>query len=323
MDRHLRNSIFIYTVACALAFSTKANAYYEDSSRPLSEEQMYAPGYGPNGKKPVAQQRPAAKPKPVAKPAPVVKPATVKPVEQAKPVARPQQAEQVEQAAQKPAVTPPGADSPVDTNESVFNRVVVVDGQTMKLVEAFELSGVNSAALNKTLQFYEANKKTIKNKKYVTLIDYSKSARQQRLYVFNMETGAHWKMHTTHGSGSDRDGDGIATNFSNVSGSNATSLGFFVTGNTYMSTAGQSAVINSKGQVVRVAAKARPAMRMIGLSPTNSNALSRAIVMHGAWYINPEKGIFGRSQGCPAVTNENMDRLIQILPGGSLMYSFK
>jgi hypothetical protein len=55
-------------------------------------------------------------------------------------------------------------------------------------------------------------------------------------------------------------------------------------------------------------------MRLEGLDPTNSNALSRAIVVHGAWYVNEEvighSGMLGRSQGCFAVADSSLPEIM-------------
>ena len=58
-----------------------------------------------------------------------------------------------------------------------------------------------------------------------------------------------------------------------------------------------------------------------GLSSTNSNVRARAIVIHGASYVQESSVIQGRSWGCPAVAMENRDTVVKALKGGSLIYA--
>lgn len=83
---------------------------------------------------------------------------------------------------------------------------------------------------------------------------------------------------------------------------NATSLGFYRTGKIYIGKHG-------------------PSLRLDGLSTTNSNARDRAIVIHGADYVQEEGRIQGRSWGCPAVAQNNRESVIERLKGGSLLYA--
>jgi L,D-transpeptidase catalytic domain len=68
-------------------------------------------------------------------------------------------------------------------------------------------------------------------------------------------------------------------------------------------------------------------MRLEGLDPSNSNALSRAIVVHGAWYVNDrivgEYGMLGRSQGCFAVADASLPEITALLGPGRLIYAGK
>jgi hypothetical protein len=68
-------------------------------------------------------------------------------------------------------------------------------------------------------------------------------------------------------------------------------------------------------------------MRLEGLDPTNSNALSRAIVVHGAWYVSEQmigySGMLGRSQGCFAVANSSLSEIMAGLGPGRLIYADK
>ena len=68
-------------------------------------------------------------------------------------------------------------------------------------------------------------------------------------------------------------------------------------------------------------------MRVHGLEATNSNALSRAIVVHGAWYVSQdmirEHGMLGRSEGCFAVAEEDLPAVLTTLGPGRLLVAGK
>lgn len=156
--------------------------------------------------------------------------------------------------------------------------------------------------LEEAVIYYHKNKAKLKNPNYLSVIDFSKSSTQKRFYIINMTSGSVWNIHVAHGKGSDSNHDGFAEKFSNVSGSNASSLGFYRTTETYEGSNGYS-------------------LRLDGLSSTNSNANPRAIVIHGANYVQDSNVIQGRSWGCPAVSMANRTKLINLIKGGSLIYA--
>ena len=140
----------------------------------------------------------------------------------------------------------------------------------------------------------------------LAVIDYSRPSTQKRLWVFDLGNGTllH-REHVSHGQGS---GENVARKFSNVEGSFQTSLGLYRTAETYMGGNGYS-------------------MRMDGLDPGfNDNARQRAIVMHGAWYANPDlirtQGRLGRSQGCPALREQVARVVIDDLKQHHLIFAY-
>ena len=155
--------------------------------------------------------------------------------------------------------------------------------------------------LKQALDFYDLNLNRFKVPKYINVIDFSLHASQKRMYLIDMDNGNVKPMLTSAGRGTDPDGDGIANFFSNIEGSNMSSLGFYLTDDEYMGGNGRS-------------------MRLHGLSPTNSKALTRYIVVHGAAYISEADNHAGRSLGCPAVDFKNNDTLIEQTKNGSLMF---
>lgn len=156
--------------------------------------------------------------------------------------------------------------------------------------------------LKAALLYFDANKDKIKNTKYVSVIDFSKSSKEKRFFIIDMSTGSVWAIHVAHGKGSDSNGDGFAEKFSNASGSNASSLGAYLTAETYSGKHGLS-------------------LRLDGKSTTNSNARARAVVVHGADYVQESNVIQGRSWGCPAVDMAVRTKLIEMIKGGSLIYA--
>lgn len=163
---------------------------------------------------------------------------------------------------------------------------------------------VPTAALEQALLYYHDNKAKIANTKVLSIIDFSQSSTKKRWYFINMETGAVWNINVAHGKGSDANHDGFAEKFSNVSGSNASSIGFYKTAETYQGSHGYS-------------------LKLDGLSTTNSNVRARAIVVHGADYVKDAAVIQGRSWGCPAVSQANYKKVIDLIKGGSIILAVK
>ena len=140
----------------------------------------------------------------------------------------------------------------------------------------------------------------------LAVIDYSLPSTSKRMWVFDLKTNKlMYNELVAHGQGT---GDNLARNFSNKDGSHQTSLGLFTTAETYHGGNGYS-------------------MRMNGLEPgTNDNARSRAIVVHGAPYVNPARakaqGRLGRSWGCPALRPEVAKEVIDNLKNGQMLFAY-
>lgn len=140
----------------------------------------------------------------------------------------------------------------------------------------------------------------------LAVIDYSRPSTERRLWVFDMRTPRLlFDEFVAHGRGS---GDNLASTFSNNDGSLQSSLGLFATAETYDGDNGYS-------------------LRMDGLEPgINDHARSRAIVMHGAWYVDPllalKQGRLGRSYGCPALRPQVAHAVIDSLKQGQLLFAY-
>jgi hypothetical protein len=142
--------------------------------------------------------------------------------------------------------------------------------------------------------------------RHLAVIDYSLPSTQPRLWVFDVARGRLlFQELVAHGRNT---GERLAERFSNVEGSKMSSLGLFRTAETYYGSNGYS-------------------LRLHGLDAGfNDNALSRAIVMHGAPYVSEaiaeRIGRIGRSWGCPAVRQEVARTVIDTLKGGALLFAY-
>lgn len=152
------------------------------------------------------------------------------------------------------------------------------------------------------LTYFDVNKKNFANQKYIAIIDFSAHSSKARFFLVDMTTGKVQAFHTSHGKGSDANNDGYAERFSNKSGSEASSVGFYRVAETYNGKHGYS-------------------VRLDGLSSTNSNARARAVVIHPAAYVSESKSNAGRSWGCPALDPKYSAKIIGLLKNGAMLYA--
>ncbi|MFO1493125.1 MAG: murein L,D-transpeptidase catalytic domain family protein [Lysobacterales bacterium] len=140
----------------------------------------------------------------------------------------------------------------------------------------------------------------------LAIIDYSRPSTERRLWVFDLRRPRLlYREYVAHGRGS---GDNYATQFSNVSGSYQSSLGLFRTADTYQGGNGYT-------------------LRLDGMDPGfNDLARARAIVMHGAAYVDPHlaqtQGRLGRSLGCPALRPQIAREIIDTLRDGQWLFAY-
>ncbi len=144
----------------------------------------------------------------------------------------------------------------------------------------------------------------IDKKNIITIIDYTKSANDKRLFVIDLQgKKVLFDTYVAHGKNS---GDEFAKYFSNNLNSKQSSVGFFKTSNTYFGNNGYS-------------------VRLDGLEEgINHRARERNIVIHGADYATEsfilKYGRLGRSWGCPAVPKGISKEIIDVIKDGSLVY---
>jgi hypothetical protein len=142
----------------------------------------------------------------------------------------------------------------------------------------------------------------------IGIVDFGLASRDPRFHVVDLRSGAVESYRVTHGKGSDRAHCGYLEEFSNRPGSEATSNGTYTTADYYHGKYGLS-------------------MRLHGLDWTNNNAMNRAIVIHNAWYAEPDvissHGKLGRSQGCFAFSRRDQWKVMEKLAGGRMIYAEK
>jgi hypothetical protein len=184
------------------------------------------------------------------------------------------------------------ADRSIPASARAFASASSIDGPVLRLA-------LNAAACARTLG-------AVGNERLLTVIDYSRASTQPRLWVLDLELErVLFEELVAHGRGS---GENYATRFSNLEGSHQTSLGLFRTADTYVGSNGYS-------------------LRLDGLEAgVNDRARERAIVMHGAPYVNEGTarvlGRLGRSWGCPALRQTVARTIIDTIKQGSLVFAY-
>ena len=167
--------------------------------------------------------------------------------------------------------------------------------------------GLRPEVLHRALDSYAcARKQGLGRRGTLTIIDFERPSTEQRLWVIDTRDGTllHHEL-VAHGKNS---GEDLATVFSNVVDSKQSSLGLFVTAETYDGKHGLS-------------------LRLDGLEPGfNDRARERYIVVHGADYVSEahieEFGRLGRSWGCPALPLEVSSTIINQIAEGTLMFVY-
>jgi hypothetical protein len=141
----------------------------------------------------------------------------------------------------------------------------------------------------------------------VGIVDFARASSEPRFYLLDTNSGRVSRHLVAHGRGSDPDHTGFLQRFSNRPGSEASSNGAYVTSDFYPGHYGRS-------------------MRVRGLDASNSNAESRAIVVHSAWYAEPDvlannDGRLGRSEGCFALSQSSLHEVLARLGPGRFLYA--
>jgi hypothetical protein len=162
---------------------------------------------------------------------------------------------------------------------------------------------------NKAYRGYLNLKKADKlsnDKDILTVCDFTQSSNNDRMWIIDLkQRKVLYNTYVAHGAGT---GEEFAQKFSNNFDSHQSSLGFYVTGDTYIGEHGNS-------------------LHLHGMDfGYNHNAYDRAIVVHGADYVNDRfiKGNerLGRSWGCPAVDTKLAQPIINTIKDGTCMFIY-
>ena len=168
-------------------------------------------------------------------------------------------------------------------------------------------AGLSQQALDYALKGYQklVDSGVVNKTQFLTIVDLSQSSRNKRFYILDMQNNKlTWNTYVSHGKNSGVD---MANSFSNAFNSEKSSLGFYVTKSTYTGKHGLS-------------------LRIQGLEHGfNDNAEARGVVVHGASYVNAGRAhsaYMGRSQGCPALPENEYAQVINIIKDGSVLFVY-
>ncbi len=141
----------------------------------------------------------------------------------------------------------------------------------------------------------------------MAIVDFGQHSSKPRFHLIDLKAGTVQSFLVAHGRGSDPAHTGWLKSFSNVDGSAASSQGAYLTGEAYEGKHGHS-------------------RRLTGLDAENSNALSRGIVIHSAWYVTPDMAAgpgIGRSEGCFALSARDHATVMDQLGADCLLLAVK
>lgn len=201
------------------------------------------------------------------------------------------------------------------TNEANISNLVITKNAELFIAHSRTIydqaklaaSGLNQELFRKALVGYYNLKKMqaiSPNKALLTIVDFSLKSSQKRLWIIDLKNSKLlFNTLVAHGQGSGLD---LATNFSDKTNSHQSSLGFYITSETYEGKHGFS-------------------MRLEGLDKGfNSHAKVRAVVVHGADYVSQDfinrTGRLGRSYGCPALPKELTSSIINTIKGKTCLF---
>jgi hypothetical protein len=189
------------------------------------------------------------------------------------------------------------------------SSAMAIEAEASSLYDALALTGdINVKTLVYALKGYKYLQAQGKlgNSNVIAIADMSQSSKKKRLYIIDVASKKLlFNTYVAHGRNS---GSEYATSFSNDVDSHKSSLGFYVTGNTYTGSHGLS-------------------LRIEGVEKGfNDRALERAVVVHGANYMGDHflrnSPFSGRSWGCPAVPASETAKVINMIKNGSCLFIY-
>ena len=180
-------------------------------------------------------------------------------------------------------------------------------GQGAVVMAQAQAEGLDPQVLQLGLKAYQhAKQMGLDKQNILTIIDYTKASTAPRLWVIDLNSGKIlFNTLVAHGKGS---GSNYATQFSNKPGTEASSIGVYITGKAYWGEHGYS-------------------LRLFGEDKGfNDNAYARTIVMHPAWYVSQSfataHGYLGRSWGCTALDEKVSRPIISAIKEGTVILAY-
>ncbi|TDH29362.1 murein L,D-transpeptidase catalytic domain family protein [Segetibacter sp. 3557_3] len=209
------------------------------------------------------------------------------------------------------------ASNTISSNTAVVNideKIVAADPSSdLKKTSLYDSLRLNDLGLSrKAYDFAMSGYRTllasgkVRNKQVLSIADFSLPSSRKRLFILDLEKSKLlFHTYVSHGRNSGRE---AANEFSNEDGSFKSSIGFYTTQDTYSGKHGYSLRLNGEEKGF------------------NDRALSRGIVMHSAAYVNESliktQGYIGRSQGCPAVSENLHKSIISKIKSGSCFFIY-
>ena len=195
-------------------------------------------------------------------------------------------------------------------SEATFTPKNTIDKNEPGIYDSLKLNtlGLSKQAYDCAIKGYNYLRSIgkLKNDNIISIVDFSLQSAKKRLFVLDLKNyKILFNTYVAHGRNSGRE---LASQFSNENESYKSSLGFYVTQDTYNGNHGYSLRLQGEEKGI------------------NDNAINRAIVMHSAWYVNENiaksQGYIGRSQGCPALPEELTKPIIEQIKNGSCLFLY-
>lgn len=213
-------------------------------------------------------------------------------------------------AKMKPHPTMPSSSPLITKNALPFTGGEIVSAKNVSVYDSLKLQtlGLSKVAYETALKGFnslcEAGK--VANENIISIVDFSLSSSEKRLFVIDLKNfKLLFNTYVAHGRNSGKE---FANQFSNDPESFKSSLGFYVTKDTYNGAHGFS--LHLKGEEKGI----------------NDNAYGRAIVMHSAAYVDESvvksQGFIGRSLGCPALSPKVYKPIIDKIKNGSCLFLY-
>jgi hypothetical protein len=198
----------------------------------------------------------------------------------------------------------------VEETSEITKKALTADEEINILYKAFSENNTSVPSLVSFKNALTGYAKLVEEgkikKELLTIVDFSLSSDNKRMWILDMATNeVLYHTYVAHGRNT---GGKMATKFSNKSNSFQSSLGFYVTAETYHGKNGLSLFIDGMEKGI------------------NNNARNRYVVMHGAAYANPDfiqkTGRLGRSLGCPAIPQALTKEVIELIKGESALFIY-